>query len=38
MQRYKKAVAFHLNKYLVNNKLTESLLFVYKSGRSTETE
>ena len=28
---------FHLNKYLFNNNLNESLQSVYKSGHSTET-
>ena len=32
-----KAVAFHLNKYLINNNLNESLQSAYKSGHSTET-
>ena len=31
-----RAVAFHLNKYLVNNNLNESLEYPYKSGHSTE--
>jgi hypothetical protein len=29
--------AFHLNKYLINNNLKESLQSAYKSGHSTET-
>ena len=33
----KRAVAFHPNKYLINNNLNESLQPVYKSGHSTET-
>ena len=32
-----KAVAFYLNKYLINNNLNESLQSAYKSGHSTET-
>jgi len=32
-----KAVAFHLNKYLINNNLNESLQSAYKTGHSTET-
>ena len=32
-----KAVAFHLNKYLINNNLNESIQSAYKSGHSTET-
>ena len=32
-----KAVAFHLNKYLINDNLNESLQYAYKSGHSTET-
>ena len=32
-----RAVAFHLNKYLINNNLDESLKSAYKSGHSTET-
>jgi len=32
-----KAVVFHLNKYLINNNLNESLQSAYKSGHSTET-
>ena len=32
-----KAVAFHLNKYLINNILNESLQSAYKSRHSTET-
>jgi len=32
-----RAVACHLNKYLINNNLNESLQSVYKSGHSTET-
>ena len=32
-----KTVALHLNKYLINNNLNESLQSVYKSGHSTET-
>ena len=32
-----KAVAFHLNKYLINKNLNESLQSAYKSGHSTET-
>ena len=32
-----KAVVFHLNKYLINNNLNESLQSTYKSGHSTET-
>jgi len=32
-----KAVTFHLNKYLINNNLNESLWSAYKSGHSTET-
>ena len=31
-----KAVVFHLNKYLINNNLNESLQSAYKSGHSTE--
>ena len=31
------AVAFHLNKYLINNNFSESLESAYKSGHSTET-
>jgi len=30
-------VAFHLNKYLINNNLNELLQYAYKSGRGTET-
>ena len=30
-------IAFHLNKYLINNNLNESLQSAYKSGHSTET-
>ena len=30
-------VAFHLNTYLINNSLNESLQSAYKSGHSTET-
>jgi len=33
----KRAVAFHLNKYLINNNLNESLQSAYKNGHSTET-
>ena len=32
-----KAVAFHLNEYLINNNLNESLQSAYKSGHITET-
>jgi len=32
-----KAVAFHLNKYLINNNLNESLQSAYKNGHSIET-
>ena len=32
-----KAVTFHLNKYLINNNLNESLQSANKSGHSTET-
>jgi len=32
-----KAVAFHLNKYLINNNLNESLQSAYRSYHSTET-
>jgi len=32
-----KAVAFHLNKYLINNNLNKSLQSAYNSGHSTET-
>ena len=32
-----KAVYFHLNKYLFNNNINESLQSAYKSGHSTET-
>ena len=32
-----KAVAFHLNKYLLNNNLNESVESAYKCGHSTET-
>ena len=32
-----RAVAFHQNKYLINNNLNESLQSVYKSVNSTET-
>ena len=32
-----KAVAFHLNKYLIINNLNESLQSAYKNGHSTET-
>ena len=32
-----RAVVFHLNKYLINNNLNESLQSAYKSGHSTET-
>ena len=32
-----RVVAFHLNKYLINNNLNESLHSAYKSGQSTET-
>ena len=32
-----RVVALQLNKYLMNNNLTESLQFVYKRGHSTET-
>jgi len=32
-----RAVAFHLNKYLIRNNLNESLKSAYKSGHSTET-
>jgi len=31
------AVVFHLNKYLINNTLNESLQSAFKSGLSTET-
>jgi len=31
------AVGFHLSKYLIGNKLSESLQSAYKSGHSTET-
>ena len=31
-----KAVVFHLNKYLINNNLNESLQSAYKSRHSTE--
>ena len=30
-------ITFHLNKYLINNNLNESLQSAYKSGHSTET-
>ena len=30
------AVAFNLNKYLINNNLSESLTYTIKSGHSTE--
>jgi len=30
-------IAFHLNKYLINNNLNESLKSAYKSGHRTET-
>jgi len=32
-----RAVAFHLNKYLINNNLNELLQSAYKSDHSTET-
>ena len=32
-----KAVAFHRNKYLINNNLNESPQSAYKCGHSTET-
>ena len=32
-----RAVAFHLNKCVINNNLNESLQSAYKSGHSTET-
>ena len=32
-----KTVVFHLNKYLINNNLKESLQSAYKSGHTTET-
>jgi len=32
-----RAVSFHLNKYLINKNLNESLQSAYKSGPSTET-
>jgi len=32
-----RAVAFHLNKYLINNNFNESLQSAYKSSHSTET-
>jgi len=32
-----KPVAFHLNKYLINNNLNKSLQSAYKSGHNTET-
>jgi len=32
-----KAIAFHLNKYLINNNLNESLQSANKGGNNTET-
>ena len=32
-----RAVTFHINKYLINNKLNESQQSAYKSGHCTET-